>query len=85
MEVTPSSARILIIVPCFNEEGRVGRVIQDARRVLPSADVVAIDDASSDRTAAEAISAGATVVRHVCNLGAGTALETGCLFAVRYG
>jgi len=83
MGSTPSSARIVVIMPCLNEEGRVGDVIRDIRRTVPSADVVVIDDASGDETHDEAVSAGATVLRHGCNLGYGAALETGYLYAVR--
>ena len=85
MALTPSSARILVIMPCCNEAGRVGDVIQSVRQVLPAADVVVVDDASVDDTITEAASAGATVLRHGCNLGYGAALETGYLYAVRNG
>lgn len=85
MEATPSSTRILVIMPCLNEQGRVGDVIRSVRGVLPSADIVVVDDASGDATASEATSAGATVLRHGCNLGYGAALETGYLYAIRHG
>jgi glycosyltransferase involved in cell wall biosynthesis len=72
-------------MPCLNEEGRIGVVVHSAHNALPSADIVVIDDASDDASAAEAIAAGATVLRHGCNLGYGATLETGYLYAISSG
>ena len=74
---------ILVLMPCYNEAGRIGDVVRAVRRELPHARVVVIDDASSDTSGREAAAAGATVLRHGCNLGYGAALETGYLYAVR--
>ena len=84
MPLPPPSPRILVIIPCRNEESRVGEVIRAIRAILPRADIIVVDDASSDGTGAEAASAGATVLKHGCNLGYGAALETGYLHAVRH-
>ena len=84
MEAIPSSTRVLVVMPCFNEQGRVGGVVRSIRRVLPSADIAVIDDASTDTTAEEASAVGAIVLRHSCNLGYGAALETGYLYALRH-
>ena len=51
--------RILIVIPAYNEEGRVGDVVRDVKRTLPLADVLVVDDGSADGTAAEAAGAGA--------------------------
>jgi glycosyltransferase involved in cell wall biosynthesis len=59
---TLERARIAVLVPCYNEEGTVRRVVEDFRRVLPSATVYVFDNASTDRTADEARDAGAVVV-----------------------
>jgi glycosyltransferase involved in cell wall biosynthesis len=77
--------RLLIIVPAYNEQGRVGKVIHDVRRALPQADVLVVDDASSDATATEALEAGAAVVSLPVNSGYGAALQTGYKFGVRNG
>lgn len=69
--------KLLVVIPAFNEEGRVGNVVRDVRAQLPTADVVVVDDASSDSTAAEAREAGAAVLPHILNVGYGAALETG--------
>jgi glycosyltransferase involved in cell wall biosynthesis len=57
----PSSMRIAVLVPCFNEEAAVATVIADFRKALPSADIFVYDNNSSDRTVAVAGDAGATV------------------------
>jgi glycosyltransferase involved in cell wall biosynthesis len=59
--MTSSSPRIAVLVPCFNEEAAVGRVVADFRRVLPSARIYVYDNNSKDGTAAVARAAGAEV------------------------
>ena len=53
---------ITALIPAYNEEKSIGRVIEDTRRYVQ--DVVVVDDGSSDGTVEAAISAGATVLRH---------------------
>jgi glycosyltransferase involved in cell wall biosynthesis len=72
-------------MPARNESGRIGSVIQSVRQVLPGADVVVVNDDSSDTTQAEATDAGATVLPHPVNLGYGAGLETGYTYALREG
>jgi glycosyltransferase involved in cell wall biosynthesis len=69
------SERTLIVIPAFNAERTVGAVIRACREVLD--DVLVIDDGSVDRTAAEALEAGAHVISHGANRGKGAALKTG--------
>lgn len=73
--------RIIVIMPCYNEEGRVGKVVNSVKENIPSATVLVIDDASSDNSVYEAEQSGAITLRHACNLGYGAALETGYMFA----
>jgi len=73
----------LVIIPCFNEEGRIGKTIQEVKRIFPALNVTVIDDSSTDHTAQEAIHAGATVLSHASNLGYGAALETGYNYALQ--
>src|SRR5690606_17836349 len=42
--------KTLIIIPAYNEEGSIGSVIADIRRHVPEADIIVINDGSSDRT-----------------------------------
>jgi len=76
--------KLLILIPAFNEHGRVGAVVGDVRRKLPWADVLVIDDGSEDDTRAEAARAGAIVLSLPTNGGYGTALQTGYKYAVRH-
>ena len=78
--MTDPSADLLAIVPALNEEATVADVVAAIRRDL-GADVIVIDDGSSDRTGALARGAGATVLRHPFNLGVGAALRTGFRYA----
>jgi glycosyltransferase involved in cell wall biosynthesis len=76
--------RMLVVIPAYNEQGRVGRVVRDVLHHLPTADVLVIDDGSADGTAREAAQAGASVVSLPVNLGYGAALQTGYKYAVRH-
>jgi glycosyltransferase involved in cell wall biosynthesis len=58
-----SPARIAVIVPCYNEEAAIGRVIRDFRAALPSAEIYVYDNSSMDNTAERAQLAGAVVRR----------------------
>lgn len=71
----------MVVVPAFNEAGRIGNVIVAVRRAVPDSRVVVVDDGSSDGTALEAAAAGAEVLSLAVNLGYGTALQTGYLYA----
>jgi glycosyltransferase involved in cell wall biosynthesis len=73
--------RHLAIVPALNEAPVVARTVQEIRQAVPDFDVVVVDDGSTDRTAAEARSAGAQVITLPFNLGIGGAVQTGYLYA----
>lgn len=62
MNACGSGARIAVVVPCFNEEPTIAKVVADFRRELPEADIVVIDNRSTDASAAVAAKAGATVL-----------------------
>lgn len=67
-----------IIVPAFNEEGAVANTLEQLKREFPAAEIILVDDCSSDATLKEACSvAGVTVLRHRFNRGYGAALKTG--------
>lgn len=74
---------ILILIPAFNEERRVGDVIRGVRSFLPGSRILVVDDGSVDRTASASREVGAIVISHPFNLGVGTALQTGYKYAVR--
>jgi glycosyltransferase involved in cell wall biosynthesis len=56
-------------------------VIENVREHFPN--VVAVDDGSRDNSAAEILAAGARLVQHPVNMGAGSAYQTGIEFALR--
>ena len=65
--------RIVVQIPCFNEEETIGQVIAEIRDALQGYDdtsILIIDDGSTDNTVAEARKAGADyVARHFTNHG----------------
>jgi glycosyltransferase involved in cell wall biosynthesis len=75
--------RTLVFIPAWNEEGSVPAVIAGVREALPKADVLVINDGSTDATAARAREAGALVASLPFNQGLGAALQTGYLYALQ--
>jgi len=70
---------ISFVLPVLNEEGRLGGFLADLKRRFPAAEVIVIDGGSADRSVAEALAAGVTVLMGAAgrarqmNLGAGAA------------
>lgn len=54
---------VAIVIPCRNEARSIEKVVADFRRALPDAQIVVVDNASTDDTAARAFAVGATVLR----------------------
>ena len=77
--------RTLVFIPAWNEEDSVAAVIGDVREAIPGADLLVIDDGSTDATAERARAAGALVASLPFNQGLGAALQTGYLHALREG
>ncbi|MGH2906444.1 MAG: glycosyltransferase family 2 protein [Solirubrobacterales bacterium] len=75
----------LAIVPAYNEQEAIARVIGAINEAAPDFDVVVIDDGSTDKTAVTAQAAGASVVIHPFNLGIGGAVQSGYQFALANG
>lgn len=77
---------ISIVIPAYNEAGAIVDTLASVREALagsPEADaeILVVDDGSSDDTARLAEQAGATLVRHPHNVGYGRALKSGILAA----
>lgn len=66
--------KIAVLVPCYNEEKTIGKVVRDAKRMLPEAVVYVYDNNSTDRTAQIAADEGA-VVRHEYQQGKGNVIR----------
>lgn len=75
----------LIIIPAYNEEKNLPHVIKAIRASHPHWDILVINDGSQDRTAEVASSLGCEVVSLPFNLGIGAAVQTGFLYAQKYG
>lgn len=75
----------LVIIPAFNEERSIAKVVQEVRDLDLALDVLVVDDGSGDRTAAVAKDAGAKVLALPLNLGIGGAVQAGYQYALRYG
>lgn len=78
---------LLIIIPAYNEEANIGGVLDELDQLgMDSvADVLVVNDASTDGTQQVVREKGRQVVTHVFNLGYGEGLQTGYHFAVRQG
>jgi glycosyltransferase involved in cell wall biosynthesis len=55
--------RITVAIPCYNEAPTIAKVVADFRAELPEAEILVIDNASTDESAREAQAAGARVLR----------------------
>src|SRR5215218_1966589 len=76
-----SSLRRIAIVPAYNEERNLTRVLYELRQFDPGLAVVVVSDGSTDRTAEVARAAGAHVLQLPFNLGIGGAVQTAFRFA----
>lgn len=72
---------VSVILPAYNEEKAIGKVIDDVKKVLDSSsweyEILVIDDASTDKTAEIAESKGVRVIKHLENRGSGASRKTG--------
>ena len=66
-----------IVIPAKNESGAIANAVTGAREKFPDAEIIVVDDGSTDDTASVAESAGAKVIRHPESLGNGAAIKSG--------
>ncbi|MBW2176414.1 MAG: glycosyltransferase family 2 protein [Deltaproteobacteria bacterium] len=68
---------ISIIIPAYNEEHSIGRIVKKIRDLYADSEIIVVDDGSTDNTADKARQAGAQVHSHPYNIGNGAAVKTG--------
>lgn len=77
--------KILAIIPALNEDETLRGVIQGIRTFLPHADILVVNDGSTDATSDIARDEGVLVLEHPYNMGIGATMQTGFLHALRNG
>jgi glycosyltransferase involved in cell wall biosynthesis len=70
-----------IVIPAKNEAAAIGSVVSAALEAWPDAEIIVVDDGSSDATADVAREAGAEIVQHPESLGNGAAVKAGARVA----
>ncbi len=75
--------KLLILIPIFNEEAAIGKIVSDLRKL--SYDVVVVDDGSTDKGADIAQRSGAILLRNEQNSGKGYSLKKGFEYAALNG
>jgi hypothetical protein len=81
----PKRPRLAVVIPAYNEEASLGATLAELASAMPEAEVIVINDGSSDRTGDVARAAGATVLDLACNLGVGGAVQAGFQYALAEG
>jgi glycosyltransferase involved in cell wall biosynthesis len=74
---------VSIVIPAFNEEKAIGPVVDALHSKFPEAELIVVDDGSTDGTAEYATSSGAKVIKHEFQRGYGASLRTGTEAATR--
>ena len=73
--------KIFVVIPAYNEEKTIERVI-DSLILEGYKNIVVVDDGSKDQTYNIAKSKGVTVLKHIINRGQGAALQTGTIYSL---
>ena len=76
--------KLLIVIPAYNEEGSIERVVDDLIQNYPQYDYVVVNDGSRDRTAAICRSRGYRLIDLPVNLGLAGAFQTGLRYAAEH-
>ena len=77
--------KLLLIIPAYNEQDNIERVIDTLKRDCPQYDYLIVNDGSRDKTEDICIKNGYHFVSHPVNLGLAAAVQTGMLFAYKNG
>lgn len=68
---------VTIVVPAYNEEGTIGRVLDGVKKAAGECEIIVVDDCSEDGTAEIAKKSGVKLLQHERNMGYGAAMKTG--------
>lgn len=75
------SSRVSVVIPACNESRALVHMLEGVARVLPGAQIIVVDDGSTDATAVLASRVGAKVISHPYQKGNGSAIKTGARHA----
>ena len=78
-------AKVILIIPAYNEADNIGHVVGNLIRNFPQYDYVVVNDGSSDGTGELCMEKGYQVLNLPINLGIGGAVQTGYRYALKYG
>ncbi len=76
---------VAIVIPVYNEDKVVAKVISELIERYPSYTIIVVDDASKDESCKRSCIQGVFLLKHSINLGQGAALQTGIDFAKERG
>ncbi len=75
--------KVLLVIPAYNEQDNIERVVNQLIQDYPEYDYVIIDDASTDKTSKICKDNGYNVIRLPINTGLGVVVQTGFKYALR--
>lgn len=82
---TKRKPKTLIAMPAWNEEERIGGVLDEIKNGYPALDILVVDDGSEDATAQIAKEKRVEVISHSENFGVVAAIQTGRIYALDHG
>ncbi len=77
--------KVLIIIPAYNEEANIEKVVTNLKEVCPQYDYVVVNDGSKDRTADICRKNGFSLIDNPINLGLSGSFQSGMKYAIRMG
>ena len=81
----PGMGSVLVVIPAYNEEESIRKVVEGVNDHIPLADVLVVDDGSADNTSRRVQESDAELLRLPRNLGVGAALEVALRYAESMG
>ena len=77
--------KTLVIIPCYNEEENLDRVVERLHAAAPDVDYLIVNDCSTDGSAALCRARGYNYISLPVNLGIGGGVQSGYLYAREHG